>query len=103
MKVYSSIGPAELQPSKQLIHCSHAQGWGLRPCLSCCPYAGQVTDVPYFGVTELAELQLAWATTVHKAQGSEDQAVARVLAPHHRVLLNRRLLYTGGSALVTCS
>ena len=63
------------------------------------PSAGQVTDVAYFGATELAELQLAWATTVHKAQGAEFKAVVLVLAPQHRVLLNRRLLYTGGSAL----
>ena len=55
--------------------------------------------MPYFGATELAELQLAWATTVHKAQGAEFKAVVLVLAPQHRVLLNRRLLYTGESAL----
>ena len=63
------------------------------------PSAGQVTDVPYFCATELAELQLAWATTVHKAQGAEFKGVVLVLAPQHRVLLNRRLLYTGESAL----
>ena len=43
----------------------------------------------------LWELELAWATTVHKAQGSEARAVVLALAPSHRPLLTRRLLYTG--------
>ncbi|KAK9822626.1 hypothetical protein WJX81_000268 [Elliptochloris bilobata] len=42
----------------------------------------------------LWELELAWATTVHKAQGSEARAVVLALAPSHRPLLTRRLLYT---------
>lgn len=44
---------------------------------------------------ELENLSLAWATTVHKAQGGEFKAV--VVALHHdfgSMLLNRRLLYT---------
>jgi len=39
---------------------------------------------------------LAWASTVHKAQGSECPVVVLVLSPNHRPLLTRRLLYTGG-------
>ena len=45
----------------------------------------------------LWELELAWATTVHKAQGSEARAVVLALAPSHRPLLTRRLLYTGAA------
>ena len=37
----------------------------------------------------LWELELAWATTVHKAQGSEARAVVLALAPSHRPLLTR--------------
>ncbi len=44
---------------------------------------------------ELWEIELAWATTVHKAQGSESKAVIVVLSPGQRPLLTRRLLYTG--------
>lgn len=50
--------------------------------------------VEYVG-PELWEVELAWATTVHKAQGSESKAVVVVLSPSHRPLLTRRLLYTG--------
>lgn len=46
---------------------------------------------------ELWEIELAWATTVHKAQGSESKAVIVVLSPQHRPLLTRRLFYTGVS------
>ena len=47
----------------------------------------------------LWELELAWATTVHKAQGSEARAVVLALAPSHRPLLTRRLLYTGAPSV----
>ena len=40
-------------------------------------------------------LELAWVTTVHKAQGGESHAVLMCLAPSHRPLLSRRLFYTG--------
>ena len=50
--------------------------------------------VEYVG-PELWEVELAWATTVHKAQGSESKAVIVVLSPNQRPLLTRRLLYTG--------
>ncbi|CAL8469330.1 g8871 [Coccomyxa elongata] len=49
--------------------------------------------VEYVGA-ELWEIELAWATTVHKAQGSESKAVIVVLSPGQRPLLTRRLLYT---------
>ncbi|BDA44925.1 probable recBCD enzyme subunit RecD at C-terminar half [Coccomyxa sp. Obi] len=50
-------------------------------------------SVEYVG-PELWEIELAWATTVHKAQGSESKAVIVVLSPGQRPLLTRRLLYT---------
>ncbi len=43
---------------------------------------------------ELDELALAYATTVHKAQGSEYPAVVIPLATQHYTLLERNLLYT---------
>ena len=44
---------------------------------------------------ELDEVSLAYATTVHKAQGSEYPAVVIPLAIQHYNLLERNLLYTG--------
>jgi len=46
----------------------------------------------HFG--ELDELQLAYAVTVHKAQGSEYPAVVVPLHTQHYALLQRNLLYT---------
>ncbi len=43
---------------------------------------------------EREELTLAYAVTVHKAQGSEFPAVVLVLTTHHYLLLQRNLLYT---------
>ena len=43
---------------------------------------------------ELDEIALAYATTVHKAQGSEYPAVVIPLAMSHYMLLQRNLLYT---------
>lgn len=41
-----------------------------------------------------AHLEPAWASTVHKAQGSEHDAVALILPPAESRLLTRELLYT---------
>ena len=43
---------------------------------------------------ELDEVSLAYATTVHKSQGSEYPAVVIPLAMQHYMLLERNLLYT---------
>lgn len=62
--------------------------------------AGELTvdfdgrDVAYdFG--ELDELVLAYATTVHKSQGSEYPAVVMPVTTQHYPMLQRNLLYTG--------
>jgi exodeoxyribonuclease V alpha subunit len=44
---------------------------------------------------ELDEVSLAYATTIHKAQGSEFPAVVIPLATQHYMLLQRNLVYTG--------
>jgi len=50
--------------------------------------------VPYdFG--ELDRLALAYATTIHKAQGSEYPAVVIPVTTQHYVMLQRNLIYTG--------
>ena len=44
---------------------------------------------------EMDELQLAYATTIHKSQGSEYPAVVIPLTTQHYPMLARNLLYTG--------
>ncbi|WP_448191654.1 SF1B family DNA helicase RecD2 [Azospirillum sp. sgz301742] len=44
---------------------------------------------------ELDELVLAYATTIHKSQGSEYPVVVIPLVLQHRIMLHRNLLYTG--------
>ena len=51
-------------------------------------------DVAYEG-EEKGNLQLAYAVTVHKSQGSEYDLVVMVLLPTQRIMLQRNLLYTG--------
>jgi DNA polymerase III epsilon subunit-like protein len=51
-------------------------------------------DVEY-DVTELDEIVLAYATTVHKAQGAEYPIVVMPILMNHYVMLQRNLLYTG--------
>ena len=48
-----------------------------------------------YGFGELDELVLAYATTIHKAQGSEYPAVMIPLSTQHYTMLARNLLYTG--------
>jgi exodeoxyribonuclease V alpha subunit len=47
-----------------------------------------------YGADDLDELTLAYATTIHKAQGSEFPAVVIPVVPHHAQVLRRSLLYT---------
>lgn len=46
-------------------------------------------------MTELDELSLAYAVTIHKAQGSEYPIVVMPFTMSHFVMLQRNLLYTG--------
>ncbi len=48
-----------------------------------------------YDFNELDEIALAYATTIHKSQGSEYPAVVIPLATQHFTLLQRNLLYTG--------
>jgi exodeoxyribonuclease V alpha subunit len=47
------------------------------------------------GLAELDELVLAYATTIHKSQGSEYPAVVIPLSTQHYPMLQRNLVYTG--------
>jgi exodeoxyribonuclease V alpha subunit len=47
-----------------------------------------------YDAAEREELTLAYAVTVHKAQGSEFPAILMVLTTHHYMMLQRNLLYT---------
>jgi exodeoxyribonuclease V alpha subunit len=47
-----------------------------------------------YDATDLDDLALAWASTIHKAQGGEFPGVVVALHTQHYVLLRRTLLYT---------
>ena len=51
-------------------------------------------DITY-DFAELDELALAYATTIHKSQGSEYPAVVIPLSTQHYPMLQRNLVYTG--------
>ena len=51
-------------------------------------------DVPY-DYTDLDEIVLAYAVSIHKSQGSEYPAVIMPILTQHYVLLQRNLVYTG--------
>ena len=51
-------------------------------------------SVPY-DITELDELVLAYATTIHKSQGSEFPYIVMPIVMSHFIMLQRNLLYTG--------
>ena len=54
-------------------------------------YEGQLVRYPY---DSLDELDLAYAITVHKSQGSEYPAVVIPVVTQHYIMLQRNLLYT---------
>ena len=51
-------------------------------------------NVVEYHVSELEELTLSYAVSVHKAQGSEYDMLILVLLPSHSIMLNRELFYT---------
>jgi exodeoxyribonuclease V alpha subunit len=55
--------------------------------------SSEVRDVPYDGAS-LDELALAYASTIHKSQGSEYPAVVIPFLTTHFVMLSKNLLYT---------
>jgi len=48
-----------------------------------------------YEISELDELTLAYATTIHKSQGSEYPIVVMPVMMNHYVMLQRNLIYTG--------
>ena len=52
--------------------------------------------------SQLDELELAYAITVHKSQGSEYPAVVIPLLSGPRMLMNRNLLYTAVTRAKKC-
>jgi len=57
------------------------------------PSASGAVEVEY-GAADMDEIVLAYAVSVHKAQGSEFPAVVMPLVTRHYMLLQRNLLYT---------
>lgn len=55
-----------------------------------------------YGMSDLDELELAYAITVHKAQGSEYPAVVMPILAGPEVLFNRNLLYTAITRAKKC-
>lgn len=60
------------------------------------------TKVVKYGFSMLDELELAYAVTIHKSQGSEYPAVVIPLLTGPRVLFNRNLLYTAVTRAKQC-
>lgn len=55
-----------------------------------------------YGFAQLEELDLAYAVTIHKSQGSEYPAVILPLLTGPRMLFNRNILYTAVTRARTC-
>lgn len=64
---------------------------GVQPGTLTVCFDGRYADYP---LESLGELELAYATTIHKSQGSEYDTVIVPMLPAHRILLSRNLLYT---------
>lgn len=58
-----------------------------------------MVEYPY---KQLEELELAYAVTIHKSQGSEYPAVVIPLLSGPRMLMNRNLLYTAVTRAKKC-
>lgn len=55
-----------------------------------------------YGYAQMDEVELAYAITIHKSQGSEYPAVIMPLMGGPRMLFNRNLLYTGVTRAKDC-
>ena len=60
---------------------------------------GRFVEYPY---ANLEELELAYAVTIHKSQGSEYPAVLLPLLTGPKMLLSRNLLYTAVTRAKSC-
>ncbi len=60
---------------------------------------GRETDYPF---SDLENIDLAYAITIHKSQGSEYPVVVIPMLPGPRQLMNRNLLYTAVTRAVKC-
>ena len=60
---------------------------------------GRMVEYPF---KDLDQLELAYAITIHKSQGSEYQAVIILLLTGPRMLMNRNLLYTAVTRARKC-
>ena len=60
---------------------------------------GKLVDYPF---SQLDELELAYAVTIHKSQGSEYPAVVLPLLAGPPLRLNRNLLYTAVTRAKNC-
>lgn len=60
---------------------------------------GKIVEYPF---VQLDELELAYAVTIHKAQGSEYPAVVLPLLNGPRMLFNRNILYTAVTRAKSC-
>lgn len=56
-----------------------------------------VSGLAQYLLTDLDELQLAYAITVHKYQGSESPVVVMPISTQHYMMLKRNILYTGAT------
>ena len=64
---------------------------GVQPGTLTVNFDGRYADYP---LESLGELELAYATTIHKSQGSEYDTVIVPMLMSHAILLSRNLLYT---------
>mgnify|MGYP000294384511 CR=1 FL=1 len=55
-----------------------------------------------YGFSDMDEMELAYAITIHKSQGSEYPAVILPIISGPRMLLNRNLLYTAVTRAKKC-
>ena len=65
-------------------------------------YTGSLNSMPSEKLEELEELELAYAITIHKSQGSEYPAVIIPMYNGPRMLMTRNLIYTAVTRARSC-
>ena len=61
------------------------------PDMLCVDYDGRIVE---YSKTQLGDLELAYAITIHKSMGSEYETVIIPMLMAHRILLTKNLIYT---------